>query len=78
MADIWEDVCTLLDFDEDGTQLSLIEKEHRGDPKACCRAMFRHWINGNGLPCTWDTLVQLFRDLDMKNLAEEIESALSA
>ena len=78
MAGIWEDVCTQLDFDEDGTQLSIINKAHHGDPKACCRAMFRHWINGNGLPCTWRTLVGLLRDLDRKNLAKEIESALSA
>ena len=78
MADIWEDVCTQLDFDEDGTQLSIIDREHHGDLKACCRAMFKHWLNGNGLPCTWRTLVELLRDLDKITLAEEIESALLA
>ena len=78
MADIWEDVCAQLNFDEDGTQLSIIDREHPKDLKGCCRAMFKHWLNGNGLPCTWRTLVELLRDLDRKNLAKEIESALSA
>ena len=78
VAPIWQDLGDMLNFDERGSLLSLIKKEHPGDLKACCRTMFQHWLNGNGLPCTWCTLVELLYDLDMKNLAEEIESALPA
>ena len=78
VAPIWQELCAQLNFDERGSQLSLIEKEHPGDLKGYCRTIFQHWLDGNGLPCTWRTLVELLCDLDRKNLAKEIESALSA
>ena len=78
VAPIWQDLGDMLDFDDSGSWLSAIEKDHHGDPEACCRAMFQHWIKGYGLPCTWRTLIGLLRDLDREVLAEEIKSALSA
>ena len=66
-----------MDFDKSGTQLDIIDTKHRGDPEACCEAMFQHWLKGNGIsPCSWRTLIELLDDLDEDVLAQEIEAAV--
>ena len=68
----------LLEFDDSGTQLSSIEDKYHGTPEACCRAMLQHWLNGNGVkPCSWCKLIELLKDCDLEELAEETEAALS-
>ena len=77
VAPFWRRLGLLMDFDESGTQLDIIDAKHRGDPEACCEAVFRHWLKGNGLtPCSWRTLIELLDDFDEEVLAQEIEAAL--
>ena len=79
VAPFWQRLGDQLDFDESGSRLALIQAEYPNNPMACCRAMFQHWLNGNGLtPCSWHTLIELLNDLDEVILAQEIQSALSA
>ena len=79
MAPFWRDLGFLMDFDESGTELATIDSKHRGDPKECCRAVFQHWVNGNGVrPCSWRKLIELINDCDQEVLAEEIQTALSS
>jgi hypothetical protein len=79
VAPFWQRLGDQLDFDDSGSRLSLIKAEYPTNPVACCRAMFQHWLNGNGLtPCSWRTLVDLLDDLDEVVLAQDIQSALSA
>jgi hypothetical protein len=69
----------MMNFDDTGAEIEAIELKYRGDPKDCCRAMFQHWLNGNGVrPCSWGTLIELLEDCDQQALLEEIQSALSA
>ena len=76
LAPEWNDLGILLDFDESGTELDNIEKAHSTD-KARCKAMFQHWIKGNGVrPCSWRKLIQLLEDCDQESLAKEIQDAL--
>ena len=76
LAPDWNDFGVLLDFDEAGTELDSIEKAHPTD-KARCKAMFQHWLKGNGVrPCSWRKLIQLLEDCDQDLLAEEIQDAL--
>ena len=76
LAPEWNDFGVLLDFDETGTELDNIEKAHSTD-KARCKAMFQHWLKGNGVrPCSWRKLIQLLEDCDQESLAEEIQDAL--
>ena len=78
MTPFWKDLGSLMDFDESGTELATIERTHHGDPKECCRAVFQHWVNGNGVrPCSWNKLIELINDCDQEVLAEEIQTALS-
>ena len=77
LASDWHGLGILLDFDEAGTQLDVINSKHHGQPVACCEAMFQHWLKGNGVrPCSWSTLVELLKDCDQQALAKEIENGL--
>ena len=77
VAPFWQSLGDQLDFDESGSKLALIKAEHPTNPEACCRAMFQHWLNGNGVkPCSWRKLVELIDDLDQEVLAQEIQTAL--
>ena len=78
MAPFWRDLGSLMDFDESGSEVVIIEGKHRGDPKDCCRAVFQHWVNGNGVkPCSWRKLIELIKDCEQEMLAEEIQMVLS-
>ena len=77
MAPRWLDLVVLLDFDRTGAMLELIKKTHSADPKECCRAMFQHWLDGNGVrPCSWHKLIELLKDCDHEALAQDIQDAL--
>ena len=73
----WQKLGDLLEFDNSGTKLELIKSTYPANPEACCRDMFRHWLNGNGVrPCSWRKLIELLKDCHHKVLAEEIQDAL--
>ena len=77
LAPNWNELGDLLDFDKIGTELDNIEKAHSTD-KARCKAMFQHWLKGNGVkPCSWWTLIQLLKDCDQESLANEIQDVLT-
>ena len=79
LAPCWRDLGFLMNFDVRGKEVETIEQKYRGDPKDCCRAIFQHWLDGNGVrPCSWGTLIQLLDDCDQDALVQEIQSALSA
>jgi hypothetical protein len=74
----WQKFGALLDFDGSGTKLELIKKTYPSDPEDCCRSMFQHWLNGNGVkPCSWRKLIELLEDSKFKSLAKDVESAIS-
>jgi hypothetical protein len=78
VAPFWQRLGDQLEFDESGSKVTTIKADH-STSEACCRAMFQHWLNGNGLtPCSWRTLIDLLDDLDEVVLAQDIQSALSA
>ena len=82
MAPKWTDLGDILEFDSNSSKLEEIKKEHKDDPdlhEACCRAMFIHWLKGNGVqPCTWSKLIKLLKDCEQEKIANEIEAAISA
>ena len=78
VAPLWQSLGDQLEFDKSGSKLELIKATHPNDPKACCRDMFQHWLNGNGVrPCSWGKLVELLEDCDQPDLAKEIQDALN-
>ena len=77
LSPYWKDLGYLLEFDDNGTEISVIEKRHHGDPDECCTAMFHYWLKGNGVkPHSWRKLIELIDDCDQQELADEIQDAL--
>ena len=73
VAPNWKRFGALLDFDGSGEQLDIIEANSTyRNPDDFCQAIFQHWLKGNGVPATWDKLIELLQDFDQKHLAEKI------
>ena len=76
----WKTFGVLLNFDDLGSHLSLIEAQHgQTNPLACCRTMMIHWIAGNGEQPTLPVkkLLDLLVDGKGAYLAEQIKQVLS-
>ena len=70
----WRDLGILLDFDETGRTLDRIAREHQLHPIDCCTEMLRKWLEGRGRqPATWATLIDLLKDADINDLAQDLE-----
>ena len=77
LAPQWKQFGLCLDFDRTGRQLDLIEAEQSHRAVACCREMFKHWLEGNGVqPVTWRTLIELLDHCNERFLVEQIKDAL--
>ena len=78
IAPIWKDFGVLLEFDDDGRKLSLIEANQRvNGPAACCTEMFQTWLKGAGRqPASWDLVIELLEDCEQKYLAQQVKAAL--
>ena len=74
---VWKNFGYLLDFDHNGQKLDVIEASHivKG-PVVCCQEMFKFWLDGNGKPATWGTLIELLGYCGKGQLAEQLKSAL--
>ena len=78
VASGWPKLGDQLEFDEVGSKLNTIETKNRGDPEACCREMFQHWLMGNGVrPCSWRKLIELLEDCDFEVLAGQVNAVFS-
>ncbi|CAI8022598.1 hypothetical protein GBAR_LOCUS13255 [Geodia barretti] len=78
LAPEWKSFGVHLNFDDMGSQLSLIEAQHgQSNPQSCCRDMMIHWLLGNGEgPTTWRTLLALLEDGERAYLADCIRREL--
>ena len=52
-----------------------IEDECHGKSERIILRILREWMEGRGLPVTWESLVQTLRDTKLPNLADQIEAA---
>ena len=76
VASSWKHIGALMDFDEAGDRLDLTQ-EMFGDPVACCKDVFQHWLRGNGKqPATWRTLIELLEDIHYRDLAKKVRKAV--
>ena len=61
----------LLD-DKTGCRMSNIEDECHGKPERIVLRILQEWLEGKGLPVTWESLIQTLSDTDLSVLAEQI------
>ena len=65
----------LLLEDKTGAQLQNISHKHREDPEQINMDILQQWIDGKGkTPVTWQTLIQVLRDVKLITLADDIEA----
>ena len=60
--------------DTTGSRVSIIEDECRGKPERIVQRILQEWLEGKGLPVTWESLIQTLRDTDLSVVADEIEA----
>ena len=61
--------------DDSGTQVNIIKENNKGDIISIVREIVQKWIAGNGRPVSWVTLISVLKDIQLRCLAEDIESA---
>ena len=66
----------LLLEDENGARIQSIVHKFRDDPEQITMNVLQEWIAGRGkLPVSWDTLIEVLRDIDLGTLADDIAAA---
>ena len=60
-------------------QLSVWEKQHRGNANTCFTKVMEYWLNGGGkdqYPPTWEGLYMLLEDAEYSQIAVELRNAV--
>ena len=70
----WERVATRLYFPVDAIEVISRDSHHQCD--SACRTMFSRWLDGEGEPRTWGTLVAVVYEADLSSVANELEMKL--
>ena len=63
--------------DDTGDRTKQIIAKHKDNWEAINIEIVSTWLQGNGrLPCTWDTLVSVLEEIELKGLAYKIRTNL--
>ena len=73
----YTDLAVFLLGDDTRVKVETFAMKHSQDPDRINLEILSNWLQGLGKqPVTWRTLVQVLRDLDLKSVANDIESGL--
>ena len=61
--------------DETGVHINAIEDECRGKADRIVLRILQQWLEGKGLPVSWEVLVKTLRDTKLTVLADEIQGS---
>ena len=61
--------------DQTGSRVDSIEEYCLRNPEKITRKILQEWLEGKGLPVTWESLVQTLRDTNLSTLADEIQAS---
>ena len=61
--------------DRTGSQVESIEEYCLRNPEKITRKILQEWLEGKGVPVTWESLVQTLRDTNLSTLADEIQAS---
>ena len=64
----------LLD-DQTGSRVNTIEHDCHYQSEPIVRKILQEWLEGKGLPVTWDLFVQTLRHMDLSVLANQIQAS---
>ena len=61
--------------DRTGSRIRSFKKECQGDAEDVMLRILEEWLEGKGLPVTWESLVQTLRNIDLSVLADQIQAS---
>ena len=64
--------------DQTGSRINAIDDECRGKLDRIILRILQEWLEGKGLPVTWESLVQTLRDTGLSVLADQIQASKMA
>ena len=67
---------TLLLDDQKGNQVDILEKELHWVVEDINTKILQYWLQGKGLPVTWETLLDTLRACSLNELADQIQASL--
>ena len=70
----YSDFGVLLLNDDDGSKVSAIVDKNMREAKPICTDIVKLWLQGEGRPVSWKTLVEVLEDIGLRRLAEDIRS----
>jgi len=70
----WYDFGIFLLKDDDAAIVDSIAREQRDRSEQINKDILKQWIQGEGQPVTWETLVGVLRDVELNELANDIAS----
>ena len=80
VSDRWEELCILLELDEDGAKLAAIRRDHiLQGVEMCCLHAIQYWLKGQGAPSQksvcWDTIITCLQDMGLQGIVRDIKQA---
>ena len=64
--------------DDKGSVLDQIREGFGRDPQNILKEVFQRWLKGSGKPVkTWETIIEVLKDVKMLTLAESLKSELT-
>ena len=61
--------------DSTGSRVQSLKQACLGNPEDVMLKILQEWLEGKGLPVTWESLVQTLRNIDLSVLANEIKTS---
>ena len=58
--------------DRTGSRVDSIEEYYLRNPDKITRKILQEWLEGKGLPVTWESLVETLQNIDLSVLADQI------
>ena len=71
------DLGVLLLNDDTGAVTQAIIEQHHEDATKINREILKRWIQGQGMPVKWATLIEVLRDIGLTELTREIEKKIT-
>ena len=63
--------------DQTGGIVDTFREQYHGDAESVVRRILREWLEGRGLPVTWDSLINALRDTNLLTMVHRIQAVLN-
>ena len=77
--EVGDNYCTFGIFllnDQTGGKVDTFREQYHGNAEGVVRRILREWLEGKGLPVTWDSLINVLKDTNLLTMAHRIQENL--